>query len=75
MTKKRYLRPCIEKILTTIFTLIFMFLAMIDDFELSAIPILLGLLLTEVFLFYILYKYGRGVWLEHDTEEAELKEE
>ena len=67
--KKRYLKPLIEKTLTILFALIFMFLGMIDDFELSALPIILGLITLEIFLFIILRKYGRGIWLDNDTEE------
>lgn len=74
MTKRRYLRPCIEKTLTIITILLIMFFGMLDDFELCAIPYLLLALAILVFNVYILNKYGRGVWLDKE-EEAELKEE
>ena len=67
--KRRYLRPCIEKTLIAITTLLFMFFAMLNDFELEAIPTLLVLLAILVFNIYILSRYGRGLWLEEVKEE------
>jgi len=69
MTKRRYLRPCIEKVLTVITALIIVFFGMLDDFEMSAIPFILTLLAILVFNFHVLKKYGKGVWMDDDTEE------
>lgn len=74
MTKRRYLRPCIEKALIIITMILVMFFGMLEDFELSAFPYILLALAILVFNIYILNKYGRGVWLDKE-EEAELKEE
>ena len=61
MKKKRYLRPWIETTLTVIFTLIFMFFAMLDDFtvNLRTVLTLLGLLTTMILDFYVLASYGK----------------
>lgn len=67
-TKRRYLKPWIEKVLTIITMILFMFIAMIDDFELSAIGILVGMVALLVFNVHVLSKYGKGVWLEDGEE-------
>lgn len=65
MTKKRrILRPFIEKTLITIAIILFLFLVMIDDFELSAIPVILGLWALLGCICLVLRKYGRGLWME-----------
>lgn len=64
MTKRRILRPFIEKTLITIAIMLFVFLVSIDDFELRAIPMILGLWALFGCICLVLSKYGRGLWME-----------
>ena len=68
MTKKRYLRTDVEKVLTVITILLIMFFGMLDNFKIIALPVILILLTILVLNIYVLYKYGKGVWMDHDTE-------
>lgn len=66
--KKRYLRPSIEKALTLITMVMFILLAMLDDFEVSFFSVAfifawLGVILLNI---AILKRWGRGVWLEKE---------
>lgn len=58
MTKRRYLRKSIAYTLATITTIMFVLLAMVDDFDLSVAPIYIGLWLITYTNIYILYKYA-----------------
>ena len=58
--KKRYLKSWAEYSLRTIQVFIFLFLVMLDDFELSAIPIIIGLIITLILITNILDKYSRN---------------
>lgn len=54
---KRKLRPSIRYTLITITIMLAMFLACIDDFSLSAIPLIFGLLAVIIFNATILEKF------------------
>lgn len=66
MKRKRYLKPSIEKVITVITFTLFIFTGSIDDFEISFLPIYLGLWAIVYLNILILHKYGKGVWLEKD---------
>lgn len=57
---KRHLRPEIEKALTIITVVLGIFIAMIDDMEMSFIPIYLLLAAIVGINVMILKKYGKG---------------
>ena len=59
--KRRILRPSIEKLLIAIDTLLIMFVIMIDDFEISAIPLIALIIITIITLTHIIRKYGKTV--------------
>lgn len=67
MKKKLYLKKWLEKILILINSLIFMFLAMINDFNFKGFIILVVLLIIFSFNGLIISKYGR--LLKDDGEE------
>lgn len=66
--KKRYLRPSIEKALILITMVMFMLLAMLDDFEVSffSIAFIFGWIGVIALNCYILKKWGRGLYLEKE---------
>lgn len=59
MKKTRHLKKWAEMVLIIVSFAIFTFIGMLDDFELSGIPILIGLMLVLLFNIHILSKYGR----------------
>ena len=63
---KRYLRKWTEYTLTIITLIEGMLIIMIDDFELSTIPVYLVLLTSIVINVVILKKYGRGLMFKKD---------
>lgn len=65
-TKRRHLRTGLEKALTIITMILFIFVGSIDDYEISFMPIYLGLWVVVYLNIYILWKYGKGVWIEKD---------
>lgn len=67
MKKKLYLKKWLEKTLILINSLIFMFLAMINDFNFKGFIILVVLLIIFSFNGLIISKYGR--LLKDDGEE------
>lgn len=67
MKKKLYLKKWLEKTLILINSLIFMFLAMINDFNFKGFIILVVLLIIFSFNGLIINKYGR--LLKDDGEE------
>lgn len=69
MKSKRHLRTWIEKTLTVITMFLFIFTGSIDDYDMSFMPIYIGLWLITFTNIYILWKYGKGVWLEKESEE------
>lgn len=64
--KKRKLKKGVEMTLFTITYILGMFMLMIDEIELSAIPFILLALAIITINILILKKYGRGVWLENE---------
>jgi len=62
--KKRYLRRSIEIVLTIITALDLVFIGMIDEISIRAIPFCLLLMAILVINFIILKKYGKGVFNE-----------
>lgn len=67
MKKRLYLKKWLEKTLILINSLIFMFLAMINDFNFKGFIILVVLLIIFSFNGLIISKYGR--LLKDDEEE------
>lgn len=67
MKKKLYLKKWLEKTLILINSLIFMFLAMVNDFNFKGFIILVVLLIVFSFNGLIINKYGR--LLKDDGEE------
>lgn len=67
MKKRLYLKKWLEKTLILINSLIFMFLAMINDFNFKGFIILVVLLIIFSFNGLIISKYGR--LLKDDDEE------
>lgn len=67
MKKRLYLKKWLEKTLILINSLIFMFLAMINDFNFKGFIILVALLIIFSFNGLIISKYGR--LLKDDGEE------
>lgn len=67
MKKRLYLKKWLEKTLVLINSLIFMFLAMINDFNFKGFIILVVLLIIFSFNGLIISKYGR--LLKDDGEE------
>lgn len=67
MKKRLYLKKWLEKTLILINSLIFMFLAMINDFNFKGFIILVVLLIVFSFNGLIISKYGR--LLKDDGEE------
>lgn len=57
--KKRYLRKNVQTVLTSIAVILGLFLVMLNDFEIQQLPFILGIIITEVFILYILDEYGR----------------
>ena len=57
--KKRYLRKNVQTVLTSIAVVLGLFLVMLNDFEIQQLPYILGIIITEVFILYILDEYGR----------------
>lgn len=49
----------VEKTLIGIEIFIFLFFVTLEDFDLSALPFLIGLFMVGVFIFKLLDKYGR----------------
>lgn len=49
----------VEKTLIGIEIFIFLFFVTLEDFDLSALPFLIGLFMVGVFIFRLLDKYGR----------------
>lgn len=67
MKKRLYLKKWLEKTLILINSLIFMFLAMVNDFNFKGFIILVVLLIIFTFNGLIISKYGR--LLKDDGEE------
>lgn len=67
MKKKLYLKKWLEKTLILINSIIFMFLAMVNDFNFKGFIILVVLLIIFTFNGLIISKYGR--LLKDDGEE------
>lgn len=57
--RKRALRKPIDLTLKTIAVLLGVTIVCIDDFEVSGIKIVLGMVATEIFVILILNAYGR----------------
>ena len=57
--KKRYLRKNVQTVLTSIAVVLGLFLVMLNDFEIQQLPYILGIIITEIFILYILDEYGR----------------
>ena len=57
--KKRYLRKNVQAVLTSIAVVLGLFLVMLNDFEIQQLPIIIGIIITEIFILYILDEYGR----------------
>lgn len=57
--KKRYLRKNVQTVLTSIAVILGLFLVMLNDFEIQQLPYIIGIIITEVFILYILDEYGR----------------
>lgn len=55
---KRKLRPSIEKVLMIIELLLIAFVAMINDFEMSFLPVMVALTVIIVGNGYVLIKWG-----------------
>lgn len=60
--KRRYLRRSIEKVLIVLVILEMLFLLTLNDFDLSALPILVAIMISVAFNMYILHRWGRGLW-------------
>lgn len=56
---KRHLNKPIDLTLKTIAVLLGVAIACIDDFDISAVKIVLGMVATEIFVILILNAYGR----------------
>ncbi len=57
--KKRYLRPTIEKALKIATITLFIIGASIDDFNMEALPIIIGIWATVAINIWIINKWGR----------------
>lgn len=57
--KKRYLRKNVQTVLTSIAVVLGLFLVMLNDFEIQQLPYIIGIIITEIFILYILDEYGR----------------
>lgn len=57
--KKRYLRKNVQTVLTSIAVVLGLFLVMLNDFEIQQLPFIIGIIITEIFILYILDEYGR----------------
>ncbi len=63
-------RPWVEHTLCIITSVLFLGLVMLDDFKLSAIPFILGVLGIVLLNLHVLKRWGRGLWFEkEDTDE------
>lgn len=62
--KRRFLRKEIEWALIIITMVEMLFIATIDDVELSSIPVCIGLVISVAFNLSVLKKYGRGLAFE-----------